>query len=311
MKTDFSDVDSLKNNAIVRIVRGCNQNCLFCNIYDKDNEFFFETPKEVLLRIRELIKKQDISSIILSGGEPTINKDLDKIISIIRMEGIREIHLQTNAMMFSYDSFIKRGIHKKIDFFLIPLHTHKKQLFDSLTRTPGSFDKTLIGIKNLVNEGSLVAINIIIMKQNYEDLPDICRLIEREFKEVFVSLSFVQPVGRAKDKNYIIPKMSDVAPYLREAISFLDSKKIRFSFAEGSIPVCFFPEFREKHAEFVRLSSKKADYLSRINRLNKVKSQNCKNCMFDDNCYGIWLDYADIYGTSELNPVKKQGKKDA
>ncbi len=311
MRDVSQDLENMKNNAIVRIAKECNQNCLFCNIYDKDNEFFFETPKAVLTRVKELVDKQKISSIILSGGEPTLNKDLDKILSIIRREGISEIHLQTNAMMFSYDSFMRKNIHKKIDFFLISLHTCKKELFDALTRTPGSFDHTIKGIKNLVGEGSLVAINLIIMKNNYQEILEICRFIEREFKEVFISLSFVQPVGRAKDKSYLIPKMSDVAHYLLPAISFLDSKKMKFSFAEGSIPVCFFPEFKEKHAEFVRLSSKRADYLSKINSINKIKSEKCKECIFDDRCYGVWVDYARIHGVSELNPVKKKGVKNA
>jgi len=35
-----------------------------------------------------------------------------------------------------------------------------------------------------------------------------------------------------------------------------------------------------------------------------VKSKTCKECKYNNRCYGVWKNYADFFGLEELKPVK-------
>ena len=96
-------------------------------------------------------------------------------------------------------------------------------------------------------------------------------------------------------------------------MNYFKSNNIDF-LIEG-IPLCFMRGFKKNCSETYRMSvpsvkyegggvSKHKDLHSFIHSSLKTKSSVCKKCKLDDQCVGVWKEYAEIHGLSELVPIK-------
>lgn len=73
------------SNFHYEVTRLCNSNCIYCNIWKTPNKMEDElSPSEVgaLLRPRSLFK--DVTNIGVTGGEPTLRKDLIEVCQALR-----------------------------------------------------------------------------------------------------------------------------------------------------------------------------------------------------------------------------------
>ena len=66
-------------------MRRCNLSCTYCNEFDKESE---PVPTDVMLARIDRLAALGTLSVDLSGGEPLLHPDLDRIISRIRQRGM-------------------------------------------------------------------------------------------------------------------------------------------------------------------------------------------------------------------------------
>jgi len=190
---------SEKQSFEVKLGNLCNNNCLVCRVLDKrtsENKSFPKIKKEI-----NQIRKQ-YSELIISGGEPTIRKDIIKIIEHANELKFHHITLRTNGRMLSYADYCKKIVGFGIDCFEIYLYGHSSQLHDSITGVLGSFDQTIQGIKNLKELNQYVAANVIITEQNYECLSKIVEFLI-DLNVDLISLEYVNPKN-VSNKNNIV-----------------------------------------------------------------------------------------------------------
>jgi len=183
----------------VKLTNLCNNNCIVCHILDKKaskNKSLSEIKKE-LERIRK-----EYSELIITGGEPTVRKDLIDIIKCVKQLDFYHITLRTNGRMFSYLNYCEEIIKAGVDCFEIYLYGHTAKLHDSITRVPGSFNQTVQGIENLKKLNQYVIVNVIITKQNYEHLSKITQLVININVDL-ISLEYINPKKKVKNDNLI------------------------------------------------------------------------------------------------------------
>ncbi|MCK4884036.1 MAG: radical SAM protein, partial [Candidatus Diapherotrites archaeon] len=174
----------MKSN-LFRVSLLCNQNCFFCNIKNKQFEIMRINKKDEvdLQEISskflnfEVIKKNldetldnGCKEIFFTGGEPTIINYLVDLVSIAHLKGV-EVGVQSNGIRFSYLTYTKTLVSAGLSNAFISLHSHIEEISDFLTRSPGTYKKTILGIHNLLNCGVEVDINIVINSINYRFLP--------------------------------------------------------------------------------------------------------------------------------------------
>jgi len=177
----------------------CNNNCLVCYLLDKKaskNKSLPEINKEL-----GQIRKQ-YPELIISGGEPTIRKDIIKIIEHANELKFHYITLRTNGRMLSYADYCKKIVGSGIDCFEIYLYGHSSQLHDSITGALGSFNQTVQGIRNLKELNQYVTVNVIITKQNYEQLPKITEFLINLNVDLIL-LQYINPEGIANKNNLV------------------------------------------------------------------------------------------------------------
>src|SRR5262245_37739688 len=66
-------------------IRRCNLSCTYCNEYDSSSP---PVPTAILLKRVDLLADLGTTAVTLSGGEPLMHPDLEKVISRIRERGM-------------------------------------------------------------------------------------------------------------------------------------------------------------------------------------------------------------------------------
>lgn len=283
----------------------CNNDCIFCVQGKAKKQFGNKNTDEVKKILKEA--SRDCDSIVFTGGEPTIRKDIFNLVKYAKKLGFKIIQIQSNGRMFAYKKFCEKIIKAGVNEFALSLHGHIPQLHNYLTGSE-SFIQTVNGIKNLVGLKQHVITNTVIAKSNYRHLPEITKLLI-SLNVVQSQLAFVHAVGDAGlNFDRVVPRISLAMPYIKK------STKIGEHFGKivmlEAITPCFFPMLEAHISEKVIPKTKIFDYnyvikdykKSRINE-GKDKGPNCFKCKMNYYCEGPWKEYPRAFGWEEFKPI--------
>jgi MoaA/NifB/PqqE/SkfB family radical SAM enzyme len=282
----------------------CNSNCIFCFVAKERADM---TTREAMVQLSSS-RSSGASEVVLTGGEPTIRKDIFEIISCAKSLGYRLIQLQTNARMLSYPEFAERLIKAGVNEVVPAIHGHTAKVHDYLVRSKGAFVQAIKGIKNVVDKGVYILTDTVIVKQNYKFLPDITKFLY-DLGVDQVQLSFVHPLENAlRNFDVVVPRISAVQEPLRSSIDI--AHELGKPLTVEGVPFCFL-RGAESHAVETHLPQTEVrdrehtdEDLAKIRKNEeKTKGPRCRNCKYNPICEGIWKEYAEKFGFEELVPV--------
>ncbi len=284
----------------------CNNKCFFCVQGDKRFEHGDKSTADIRVQLERAIEDSD--SIVFTGGEVTIRKDLPELVGHARSLGFKSIQIQTNGRMLAYRKLAEQLVEAGATEFSPALHGHKAELHDYLTRAPGSFDQTSKGIRVVKSLGMTVITNSVITRSNFRHLPELAALLVRLGVDQY-QFAFVHPVGSAMTHfGAMVPRMSMIEPYVKRGL--------RVGLAAGrrvmteAIPYClmrgyeryvaeqYIPRTKIFDADFVL-----DDYTEFRMTEGKAKGPRCPECVHFTICEGPWREYPDEYGFDEFIPV--------
>ena len=112
-----------------------------------------------------------------------------------------------------------------------------------------------------------------------------------------------------KNKEAIVPKKSDVLPYVHKAL-YLAKKAGIHAFTEA-IPYCMMKGYENSISENIMPETTVLDAEYKIDSYadyrwteGKSKSEKCKECNKYNICEWPWKEYPEIYGWDEFIPIK-------
>ena len=111
--------------------KGCNLSCSYCDtIWANEADCDFEelTP----LQIFEYIKSTNIRNVTLTGGEPLLQKDIDKLIELILADGNLRVEIETNGSV-DISKFKADGLTFTMDYKLPSSGCEDKMNLDNFT----------------------------------------------------------------------------------------------------------------------------------------------------------------------------------
>ena len=292
----------------IKITYRCNNLCRFCVAGDKREAF----PDLSLEQITDIIRsnRAHCTEIVLTGGEPTLHPDFLEIVRMAREDfNYQTVQIQSNGKMFVYKDFCEKLVGLGANEFAISVHGHCADLHDYLTKCPGSFAATISGIRNLLAMKMPVATNTVITKSNYRHLPQISAMLAALGLRQFM-FSYPHIIGECeRNMKNMAPCMTLVAPYVKKALARADTAG-RISLTEA-IPPCMLRGY--EHHIMEKLHSKRTvvDWNERIDdffghRRNYMKQQGpqCTECKLNEECEGVWPDYAEYFSWKEFKPRK-------
>lgn len=284
-------------NWVLRPTIHCNQDCPFCSANETSANVL---PPDVMLRRIARAARKGVRYLSFSGGEPTLSKDLVHFIRAASRLGIRDIELVTNGTLLDGDEKVRPLKEAGLNRAFVSLHGHDELVSRRATSKVGDHARTVRAIDALLAHQIDTELNHVISSLNYPYLPRFATFVADRWKRrVGVSFAFVTPQFRALDQTALIPRISEVIPYLRRAMRTMVDRGVPFTVgSRQGIPPCFLGEYLAWSDVFHVAARAHAE-----DEPQKTQGPRCRECRFARECTGLWKPYADRYGFDELTPV--------
>lgn len=237
---------SLPLTAQLEVTDFCNHRCIHC--YNLDSEIKNRPMRKVddntVLACAQKLIDNKIFSVIVTGGEPLLKKELTKKVIRLLKENNTKVNLNTNLTLVD-DDFIN---------FL------KKQSVGVLTSCPsgvaGSFSR-LVGVDNyglfernvkkLVAAGVRFTVNMVVTKDNLHEV----RTTAEEMKALGCKSFAATPMGLNVEypRLDLLLSVEEVRSVITDLLWIEENLKMKVDILEA-LPKCVFPEevLKGKHS---------------------------------------------------------------
>lgn len=301
-----------RNKFYLAMDYSCNNRCLFCVVNSKEKTDISLSTDELMFFLEGLKKSGELNGVKfveLSGGEPTLRKDLFYIMDWIRSNYPKiRFGMLSNARMFCNPYILSELSGFNMDWVYVPIHGDCAKLHDLQTGVSGSFNETILGIHNLFEYGINTSLKTVVTSLNYKKLPAIIKFVANEFPEcrIFTICGLDVYGAAAKNKENVVVTLSDIIPYIQKGIEI--SKKYGLYVNMFSIPPCL---LEKKYRHHVWLQRKDLLILKTPDQeLKKVEYQygtlkSCLGCILESKCSGSWFSYFEEMGAYELKPIEE------
>lgn len=286
----------------IEIASACNERCVHCYIPHKYKTDVIDS--DLFYRIIEEGRKMNIIHVTLSGGEPLLHKDF---IGFLRKchDLDLSVNVLSNLTLLS-DEIIEEMKKNPLLSVQTSIYAMDASIHDSITKMDGSLDKTVAGVKKLLDEKIPVQISCPVMKHNKDAFasvikwgydnnisvaiePDIFATYDHTCENLPNRLS-LEEIGRAIDyqlEEGYINVMTDLAKE-KEAVKADDPicSICRYSFciaANGDVYPCVgwqsnvIGSLKEENMNDIWEKSEKIQCLRKIKRKDFVKCVDCKD----------------------------------
>lgn len=327
-----------RRNVEINVGKACNNRCVFCldGLPKKEDRSFMDFA-DMQKELRYWYEGGS-RSVGFLGGEPTAYPKIVQSVAYARELGYTRIAIATNATKLRLQHFTDRLLEAGLSRVTISMHGHTGPLEDRLTRVPGNFEKKCAAIaylKSKQQEGYLqdgLSINIVLNGWNYKYLPKMLNFFYVEQGLQDLRVNFIRPEGYAEGSKELTPLYKDVVPYLLKAV-LLNELHFKRTFTFGGFPMCVLPEQLQKSEVLLRKymgeyrdlstdcsvrSEGFAEGVTRVEdgraRFNwQDRKQNdlkgspkaCLQCTRYRLCEGVWQNYLNIWGDSEIKAITK------
>ncbi len=280
-------------------------------------------PKQVIFQILSLAKKYSLEerkqlTLSFSGWEPTLNKNLEKFISLAKKLEIWKIQIQTNgSLLFKNPDLYNRLLQAGLNEIFLAQHTH----IDSTNKELGCFYKFqdfLDWVEFLKTQEKIpdIFLNIVVTQKNISEIYDFIQiLVNHWFVDLLrnkLSLWFCQPMWYAmKNKDEMLLDFDkNQKNIISKIISLCEKNKILLDFHYTSPPLCVldYPEYNLEYNQLKRLELD--DLENKISQWNlesfqflwkeKTKYENCKKCKYNNYCLWFYKNYEQYLGKQKV-----------
>lgn len=282
----------------VRVNFHCNQSCEFCFV-----STHLPPAKEAEVRAAVERAGREGAVLVLSGGEPTLNPRLVEYVKIAKDLGARAVELQTNAIRLADPALTRALVEAGLEQAMVSLHGYTADVSDGITGAPGTFVSTLRGIDELTKTDIRVRLNFVFCQANRRDFPRFIDFVAARWPKVAIVFSFV---GSHTDviprTTNLIPSFTEIMPSLLEGLERARAAGLEVCGFDSmcGLPLCMVPE--DQRGTFTEMAVSPDGGGGEF-----VKGEVCAQCAQGYRCYGIRRGYAELYGTTELRPLGREG----
>lgn len=159
----------------------CNERCIHCYL---DHEDHGEMTTAEIKALLEQLAEAGVFFLTLSGGEILLRKDFFEILEYARALTFC-VKLKTNAILIrekEAERLRALGVHS----IQVSIYSHRREVHDSITKIPGSLERSLKAIRFLRSYGLKVTIANVLMLQNLQDYPGVRALAKELGVEVTI-----------------------------------------------------------------------------------------------------------------------------
>jgi MoaA/NifB/PqqE/SkfB family radical SAM enzyme len=223
---------------------------------------------------------------------------------------MKRIELQTNAVLLDKPGFAEQLREAGLTSAQISLHGPDSAISDRLTAAPGTHQRTLKGVDNLLRVGVRVLLNHLVFKDNCHLLLAFVEMAEARWgayrNQIVIQFHSPRNEFQSREESLRhIARYSDYVDELRAAIN--RARALGFSVHDlqdpTGIPSLCVLGADERYlgpilaqAERPRLHAWESGWLTRVDA--------CKTCDAKDACMGVPRHYLALHGDGEFAPIR-------
>ena len=227
----------------VSVTDRCSLRCSFCMPEEREYDFLPRTELlsyEEIARLVGLFARLGVTKVRLTGGEPLLRRDLDRLVaSVAATPGIDDLALTTNGLLLARHARALRAAG--LQRVTVSVHSLQPETFARLTGGRGDLAAVLAGIDEAVAAGlAPVKVNCCVVRGvNDDELVDLARRFRRpgtvlrfiEYMDVG-TVNGWNPAG-VVDAEEIVARVGRELPLVPAPRRNRHDTALRFRYADG------------------------------------------------------------------------------
>lgn len=186
---------------IYEITRACHLACVHCRAEAQPRPHPLELRTDELLKLLDEIVALNPATLVLTGGDPLLRRDLEVLIRHAVASGLR-VALTPSVTRKLTQAALTHLKEWGVSQVAFSLDGASASVHDGFRKVPGTFERTLRAMSWATEAGLSLQINTTVTKMTVPDLPDIARIAE-QFAAQLWSVFFVVPTGRATQDSML------------------------------------------------------------------------------------------------------------
>ncbi|WPM33025.1 GTP 3',8-cyclase MoaA [Hydrogenobacter sp. T-2] len=267
----------------ISVTDRCNFRCSFCMPEGEEYEFF---RREEILSFEEITKfvmaiiPLGVKKVRLTGGEPLLRRNLERLIAYLSELPLEDLSLTTNGFLLKEKAkLLKEAGLKRVT---VSLHSLKDEVFSRLVGRKVKVYQIIEGIEESLKVGlTPVKVNVCVIRGiNHTEIVDIARF----FKSMGVVVRFIEFMDVGNINGWSLEKVYSA----REMLELL-SKRFELEPVEKSYrgEVADRYRYKDDGVEVGFISSITQPFCGDCNRLRLTADGKVLTCLFAQDCYDV------------------------
>lgn len=156
----------------IELTERCNNNCMHCYINLPENDPIARKKELSTGRIKAILKEaRDLGcmKVRFTGGEPLLREDFEEIYIFSRRLGLKVVLFTNAALITPAIAKLFKDI-PPLEKIEVTVYGMKKDTYESVTRTPGSFELFERGVKLLLENNIPFVVKSALLDSNKSDM---------------------------------------------------------------------------------------------------------------------------------------------
>jgi radical SAM protein with 4Fe4S-binding SPASM domain len=216
----FEEIIHPLSTAYLHVTNICNLNCKGCYSYDKTRNCKDKLSLQNIKYILEQFVENGVETLTISGGEPTIRKDITDIACYAKKIGVNNLNLITNGTIYDRNKML--CLKRYVDTFAVSIDGYS---IDNphFIRDEGTFTEVMDFINNAKQDGMPICILPTLHRDNIKYIDEYIKLSHNLNVPISFSL-----MTCSKELENLIPT--------NEELSFLADYLLKYM-RSGSVPL--------------------------------------------------------------------------
>ncbi len=188
------------------LTAACSMRCTYCRpkVYADQSGDATMSPPVIEQVVRHLVKRWGLTKVRLTGGEPTLRRDLFEIIErLSRIDGLKDLAMTTNGLTLVRDAHELRrvGLHR----LNVSLDSLRPDVFERMTGVKDP-KRVIAGIHAAAEAGfAPIRLNAVVLAgENDDELPDLVRFAATLSLDIrFIELMPMGPLAGQWSERYV------------------------------------------------------------------------------------------------------------
>jgi cyclic pyranopterin phosphate synthase len=289
---------------VIDIIMGyqCNVQCDYCTVTPEMRLSNLTTAQ--IARALEQGRAAGLAEAAFGGGEPTMRKDLVRLVRLAATLGYSTIKISSNGLMYAYPDFVDSLLAAGANQFNISIMGWNRAAYARIMGRADHFELVRAGVDNLVARDALVVGDLIMKADTYAELPVTVEYWAEAGLERFV-FWLMSLTDRVKDRRESLVPVSIMRPSIFEA--FEVGRRRGVPVMSRHIPRCMLPGYWD-HVwdvgtdKVLVVTPESSFWLSESRITANAHVAACERCRVRGACMGVRRDYLDNVGDGEVVP---------